>query len=118
MGRFDGQVALITGGARGMGRSHALALAREGADIALLDVCQDLPTVGYPLATASDLDDTAHLVEQHGRRVWTYRSDVRDFDAVVSAVDAVAEAAGRLDILVAKAGISAGDPVQTADPAQ
>jgi SDR family mycofactocin-dependent oxidoreductase len=118
MGRFDGQVALITGGARGMGRSHALALAREGADIALLDLCQDLPTVGYPLASANDLDATAHMVEQEGRRVWSFRGDVRDFAAVTEAVEATVEAAGKLDILIANAGVSAGDPVQTADPAQ
>lgn len=116
MGRFDGQVAFITGGARGMGRSHALALAREGADVALLDLCQDLPTVGYPLATANDLDATAHLVEGLGRRAWTFRADVRDFDAVTEAMSATVDAAGKVDILIANAGISAGDAVQVADP--
>lgn len=116
MGRFDGQVAFITGGARGMGRSHALALAREGADVALLDLCQDLPTVGYPLATANDLDATAHLVEELGRRAWTFRADVRDFDAVTEAMSATVDAAGKVDILIANAGISAGDAVQVADP--
>lgn len=118
MGRFDGQVALITGGARGMGRSHAIALASEGADVALLDLCQNIPTVEYPLATAGDLDETAHMVEEHGRRAWTFRADVRDFHAVASAVDATVEAAGGLDILIANAGISAGDAIQAADPAQ
>lgn len=101
-----------------MGRSHAMALAREGADIALLDLCEDLPTVGYPLARAHDLDETAHLVEEQGRRVWTFRADVRDFDGLTEAVDATVGAAGKLDILVANAGISAGDPVQVADPTQ
>ena len=101
-----------------MGRSHAVALAREGADVALLDLCQDLATVGYPLATSNDLDETAHRVEEQGRKVWAFRADVRDFDAVASAVDATVEAAGRLDILIANAGISAGDAVQAADPAQ
>ena len=118
MGRFDGQIALITGGARGMGRSHALALAREGADVALLDLCQDLPTVGYPLAAAHDLDGTAHMVEELGRRAWTFRADVRDFAGVTEAVDSTVDAAGKLDILIANAGISAGDPVQVADPVE
>lgn len=118
MGRFDGQAALVTGGARGMGRSHAVALAREGADVALFDLCRDISSVGYPLASARELDETAHLVEQEGRRAWTFRGDVRDFGAVAEAVDATVEAAGRLDILVANAGISAGEAVQVADPVQ
>ena len=118
MGRFDGQVALITGGARGMGRSHALALAREGADIGLVDMCRDVGSVGYPLATPADLEETAAMVEAEGRRVWTHQADVRDFDALARAVDAVAAAASRLDIAVANAGISAGDAVQIADPGQ
>lgn len=118
MGRFDGQVALITGGARGMGRSHALALAREGADVVLVDLCRELETVGYPLATPQDLDETAHLVEEEGRRAWAFRADVRDFDATSAAVDGALQAAGRLDIVVANAGVSAGDALQVADPAQ
>jgi SDR family mycofactocin-dependent oxidoreductase len=118
MGRFDGQVALITGGARGMGRSHALALAREGADIALVDACSDVGTVGYSLATAADLDETAGLVRNEGRRVWTHRVDVRDPDALGATIDEVADAGGRLDIVIANAGISAGDAIQLADPAQ
>lgn len=117
MGRFDGQVALITGAARGMGRSHALALAAEGVDVALLDMCRDLPTVAYPLGSAADLEETARLVRGAGRRAWTFQADVRDFEAVSQAVDAVIDAAGRLDIVVANAGISAGDAVQVADAA-
>ena len=118
MGRFEGQVALITGGARGMGRSHAVALAREGADIALVDMCQDVDTVGYPLATSTDLEETAAMVTAEGRKVWTHRADVRDFDAVNRVVEEVAATAGRLDIAIANAGISAGDAVQVADPGQ
>jgi SDR family mycofactocin-dependent oxidoreductase len=118
MGRFDGQVALITGGARGMGRSHAVALAREGADVALLDRCDDLACVGYPLSTPADLAETAGMVRDLGRRVWTHQVDVRDFAATCRAVDEVADAAGRLDIVIANAGISAGDAIQSADAAQ
>lgn len=118
MGRFDGQVVFITGGARGMGRSHALTFAREGADVALLDRCADLATVGYPLATPADLAETAALVEKEGRRAWTFEADVRDFEAVASAVDSVVGDAGRLDVAVANAGVSAGDAVQVADPAE
>lgn len=101
-----------------MGRSHALALAREGADVALLDMCRDLPTVGYPLARTEDLEETARLVRGEGRRAWTFQADVRDFGAVEHAVGSTVEEAGRLDIVVANAGISAGDAVQVADPAQ
>ncbi|HET6966541.1 MAG TPA: mycofactocin-coupled SDR family oxidoreductase [Acidimicrobiales bacterium] len=118
MGRFDGQVALITGGARGMGRSHALALAKEGADVALVDMCHDVGTVEYPLATGADLDETAELVRNEGRQAWTFQADVRDFEAVQSAVDATVADAGRLDIVIANAGVSAGDAIQVAGPAQ
>jgi SDR family mycofactocin-dependent oxidoreductase len=116
--RFEGQVAFITGGARGMGRSHALTFAREGADVALLDRCGGIDTIGYPLASADDLAATAELLAGEGRRVWTFEADVRDFDAVREAVDAVVGEAGRLDIAIANAGISGGDAVQVADPAQ
>ena len=118
MGRFEGQVALVTGGARGMGRSHAVALAREGADIAIVDVCSDLPSIQYPLATADDLAETADLVAAHGRRVLARRADVRDFDHVAAVVDETVAALGRLDILVANAGVSGGDSIQAASPAQ
>lgn len=118
MGRFDGQVALITGGARGMGRSHALALARDGADIALVDMCRDVGTVEYPLATSADLDETAELVRTEGRQAWTFHADVRDFEGVQAAVDATVAGAGRLDIVIANAGVSAGDAIQVAGPDQ
>ncbi len=118
MGRFDGQVALVTGGARGMGRSHALALAREGADVAIFDQCHDLPTLDYPLAREEDLKATADMIRDEGRRVWAKRVDVRDFASLDAAVGEVVTDAGRLDIAVANAGISGGDPVQVADPAR
>src|SRR5438445_6135398 len=118
MGRFEGQVAMVTGGARGMGGAHARALAREGADGALLDMGRDLGTVGYPLAREEDLQETADLVAEEGRRVWTHRVDVRDFAAVESAVAETLSESGRLDIVVANAGVSAGDAVQIAAPDQ
>ncbi len=101
-----------------MGRSHALALAREGADVALFDLAADLSTVGYPLARPADLEETADLVRKEGVRVWTAQVDVRDFAALDRAVRQVVHDAGRLDIAIANAGISAGDPVQIADPNQ
>jgi SDR family mycofactocin-dependent oxidoreductase len=117
MGRFDGQVALITGGARGMGRSHALALAREGADVALFDQCRDVPTIEYALSRPEDLEETADMIRKEGRRVWAAQVDVRDFAALDSALAEVVTEAGRLDIAVANAGVSAGDAIQVADPA-
>ena len=106
VGQFAGRVALVTGGARGQGRSHAVALAREGADIALVDRCADLDTVTYPLATTDDLAETVRLVEAEGRRCVTATADVRDLDAMVAFADGVVDHFGSLDILVANAGVS------------
>ena len=106
MGRFDGRVALITGGARGQGRSHAVALAREGADIATCDVAAPITTVAYPLATPEDLEETQRLVEKEGRRCVTAVVDTRDFPAVQRFVDTTLAEFGRIDIAVANAGIS------------
>ena len=106
MGRFEGRVALITGGARGQGRSHAVALAREGADIATCDRAAQIGTVAYPLASPEDLEETQRLVEKEGRRCLTAQFDVRDAEALERfAGDCVAEL-GRLDFCVANAGIS------------
>jgi SDR family mycofactocin-dependent oxidoreductase len=105
-GQFAGRVALVTGGARGQGRSHAVALAREGADIALVDRCADLGTVSYPLGTTEDLAETVRLVEAEGRRCVTAIADVRDLDAMVAFSGAVVEELGSVDILVANAGVS------------
>ena len=105
-GQFAGRVAVITGGARGQGRSHAVELARRGADIALVDRCADLATVTYPLATPEDLAETAGLVEAEGRRCVTATADVRDLDAMIAFVDGVAAELGSVDILVANAGVS------------
>jgi (+)-trans-carveol dehydrogenase len=104
-GRLAGKVAFITGAARGQGRSHALRLAREGADIIAIDLCGPLPTVGYPLSTPDDLAKTVGLVEELDRRIVAAQADVRDLASLERAVaDGVAEL-GRLDIVCANAGI-------------
>jgi SDR family mycofactocin-dependent oxidoreductase len=103
--RVSGKVALITGAARGQGRSHAVRLAREGADIIALDLCADLESIPYPLGTGADLAETARLVEQAGGRVVTAQVDVRDSDAMAAVVIHGVERLGRLDIAVANAGV-------------
>ncbi len=115
---FAGRVAVITGGARGQGRSHAVALARRGADVAVCDRCADLTTVGYPLATPDDLAETVRLVEAEGRRCLAARVDVRDLEAVVGFVDDAAGELGSVDILVANAGVSTMASIDTMDMAQ
>ncbi|MBW0103067.1 mycofactocin-coupled SDR family oxidoreductase [Pseudonocardia sp. KRD291] len=110
MGRVEGKVALITGAARGQGRSHAVRLAQEGADIIAVDLCADAKTAPYALGTREDLDETARLVEELDRRVLTRVADVRDLGALQSAVaDGVAEF-GHLDIVSANAGIASFAP--------
>lgn len=106
VGRVAGKVALITGAARGQGREHAIRLAEEGADIVAVDVCADIEGVAYPGATDGDLADTADLVEKSGRRVVTAKADVRDLEALRTAVAQGVDALGPLDIVVANAGIS------------
>lgn len=105
MGRLDGKVAFITGAARGQGRGHAVLMAREGADIIALDICAQVPTVGYPMSTADDLAETVRLVEQTGRRIVATETDVRDGAAMRAAVENGVARLGRLDIVVANAGI-------------
>jgi SDR family mycofactocin-dependent oxidoreductase len=103
--RAAGKRVLITGAARGMGRSHAIRLAEEGADVILVDICASLPDIEYPLATAGELAETARLVQQFGRRAVSHIVDVRDGDALTSAVaDGVAQLGG-LDAAVANAGV-------------
>lgn len=105
-GRLEGKVALITGAARGQGRSHAVRMAQEGADIIAVDICADIGSVtAYGLATESDLDETAELVQDLGRRIVTSRTDVRDLKALSRAIGAGVETLGRLDTVVANAGI-------------
>ncbi|ORW43126.1 3-ketoacyl-ACP reductase [Mycobacterium paraense] len=104
-GRVAGKRVLVTGAARGMGRSHAVRLAEEGADLILVDICASLPEIEYPLSSRADLDETARLVEKHHRRAITHAVDVRDAAALASAVaEGVAELGG-LDAAVANAGV-------------
>lgn len=105
MARFDEKIALITGAARGQGRSHAIRLASEGADVIALDICHDLDSVAYDLATPDDLAETARLVTEQGRRVVTAEVDVRDADALQTAVAAGARELGGIDVVLANAGI-------------
>jgi (+)-trans-carveol dehydrogenase len=107
-GRVEGKVAFISGAARGQGRAHAVRLAQEGADIIAVDICKQIDSVQIPLATPEDLAETAELVKGHNRRIYTAEVDVRDFDALTAAVDAGVEQMGRLDIIVANAGIGNG----------
>lgn len=105
MGRVQGKVAFITGAARGQGRSHAVRLAEEGADIIAVDACQDFDTVGYAMATEADLADTVKAVEALDRRIVAVKADVRDAAALKAAVDEGVAQLGRLDIVSANAGI-------------
>lgn len=106
MGRVEGKVAFITGAARGQGRSHAVRLAEEGADIIAVDLCRDYETVGYPMATPEDLKETVRLVEEQGRRIVARQADVRDVGRLKEALEAGLAELGGLDIVVAQAGIA------------
>ncbi|BBX00943.1 3-ketoacyl-ACP reductase [Mycolicibacterium moriokaense] len=105
MNRLSGKVAVITGAARGQGRSHAIHMADEGADIIALDICADIPSNEYPLATQADLDETAKLVEKSGRRVVTAAVDVRDRPTLKKVLDDAVAELGGLHVVVANAGI-------------
>jgi SDR family mycofactocin-dependent oxidoreductase len=105
-GRVEGKVALITGAARGLGRSHALTLAREGSDIIAVDICAPIETVtDYPMPGPEDLTETARLVKQHDRRCVARQVDVRERRDLVDAVAEAVSELGHLDIVVANAGI-------------
>lgn len=105
MGRFEGKVALVTGGARGQGRSHAVRLAAEGADVAVIDVCAQFDSVQYAMATPEDLAETEKLVREHGRQFLGIQGDVRDAEQVEAAVRQVEQQFGGIDLLCANAGI-------------
>jgi len=105
MGRVDGKVAFITGAARGQGRSHAVRLAEEGADIIAVDICAPIDSMNYPLATPEDLDQTVKEVEATGRRIVARVADVRERPQLAAALAEGLEAFGHLDVVVANAGI-------------
>jgi NAD(P)-dependent dehydrogenase (short-subunit alcohol dehydrogenase family) len=102
---LDGKVAFITGGARGQGRAHAVTCAREGADVIIVDAIEQLPTVRYQLATQADLDETVRLVEAHDRRAIAVKADVRSQEQLDAALAAGLAELGKVDILIANAGI-------------
>jgi (+)-trans-carveol dehydrogenase len=116
-GRVEGKVAFITGAARGQGRSHAVRLAQEGADIIAVDAMKDVETVPYPMATEDDMAETVRQVEALGRRIVTAHADVRDFDSLKEAVDAGVAELGHLDIVSANAGILSFGSVEELDEA-
>lgn len=114
MAGLEGKVAFITGAARGQGRSHAVRLAREGADILAVDICADTPSIDYPNATRAELDETAQLVEAEGRKAVALTADVRDLAGLQLAFDEGMSSLSRVDIVLANAGIvrlgDGGDP--------
>ena len=112
---FEGKVVFITGAARGQGRAHAVRFAEEGADVFAFDLCDQIDSVGYPMATPEDLDETVNLVEKTGRRIVAEQGDVRDLDQLKAAVaNGVAEF-GRIDFALANAGILTGVGEQRRD---
>jgi len=115
MGQMEGRVALITGAARGQGRSHALRLAKEGADIIALDICADIPMVKYSMGTSEELAETAQAVEALGRRCVTAIVDARDADGMRETVDAGVGELGRLDTVVINHGINLPHTVEDSD---
>ncbi|QJU53196.1 mycofactocin-coupled SDR family oxidoreductase [Herbiconiux sp. KACC 21604] len=114
MGRVEGKVAFITGAARGQGRSHALRLAQEGADIIAIDICEPVAANNAPPATEEDLAETVRQVEALDRRIVAAKADVRDFEQLKSVLDDGVAQLGRLDIVSANAGI-AGSPNRAED---
>lgn len=108
MGKLDGKVAFVTGAARGQGRSHSVRLAEEGADIIAVDICKQVKTARYPMATPEDLDQTVKEVESLGQRVVARQVDVRDAEALKEAFDDGVRELGPVDIVLANAGIGPG----------
>lgn len=109
--RMAGKVAVVTGAARGQGRSHALRLASEGADIIAIDICRQIDTAPFEMPGPEDLLETERLVKDEGRRVVAIRADVRDYDALSDAVKEGVAQLGRLDTVVANAGIFGVGPI-------
>jgi SDR family mycofactocin-dependent oxidoreductase len=112
MGRVQGKVAFVTGAGRGQGRSHAVRLAEEGADIIAVDLCHDIDSLAYSLATPDDLKETARLVEAQDRRVVAVQADVRERAQLQEAIERGIAELGKLDVVVAQAGVigQKGDP--------
>ena len=115
-GRVEGKVAFITGAGRGQGRSHAVRLAEEGADIIAMDILEDYPSVQYPMATAEDLAETVRQVEALGRRIVAGRADVRDAASLEELLTGGVDRLGRLDIVSANAGICSVQPWEQVTP--
>jgi len=113
MGRMTGRVVFITGAGRGQGRAHAVRVAEEGGNVIGVDICADIPTNSYPMSTREDLAETASLVEKHGGQAVTRVADVRDRAALSAALDEGVARFGRLDGVVAQAGIC---PLGTTEP--
>lgn len=109
-GRVEGKVAFITGAGRGQGRSHAVRLAEEGADIIAVDLLEDYPTVRYAMSSRADLDETVRAVETLGRRIVAAKADVRDSATLEAVLNAGVTELGRLDIVCANAGIYTVQP--------
>ena len=112
-GRVEGKVAFITGAAHGQGRSHAIRLAQEGADIVAVDLCQDYDTVGYPMGTEEELDQTVKSVEALDRRAVKVVADVRDPNAMKAAFETGIAELGEVDVICANAGIASYAAEQT-----
>ena len=115
-GNLKGKVAFVTGAARGQGRAHAVRLASEGADFIAVDLCEQIATVPYSIAIPDDLAATVKLVEDTGARIVAQKADVRDRTSLTAALQAGLDEFGRLDIVVANAGIAAPRPAPTASP--
>jgi SDR family mycofactocin-dependent oxidoreductase len=114
--RFEGKVAFVTGAARGQGRNHAVALAREGADIIAVDICEQIETQQFAMSTPEDLEETVRLIEDLDRRVVARRTDVRDAAGMRAAVDEGVAELGRLDVVCANAGMFVmSEAVETTD---
>jgi (+)-trans-carveol dehydrogenase len=115
MGQMEGRVVLITGAARGQGRSHAVRLAQEGADIIAIDICSDIPLVRYPMGTSEELAETVQLVEKLGRRCVSYEADARDAERMREVVAEGVSELGRLDTVVINHGINLPHTVEDDD---
>ncbi|HUR74034.1 MAG TPA: mycofactocin-coupled SDR family oxidoreductase [Sporichthya sp.] len=118
MGKLTGKVAFITGAARGQGRSHALRLAEEGADIIAVDICRDIESVSYPLGTSQDLQDTVAQIESLDRRVVHAEVDVRDAAGLRAVLGQGVADLGGVDIVLPNAGILGSNPDPGADQDQ